>query len=302
MKEFIISKKEENKDIYAVIKNMFPNLKSSTLNKAFRTKDVKVNDTRVNKDFLVKEHDIVKVYITDNLLYGISKDIFYAYEDENILVAYKPKGIVSNFEGGKKLQTTPYFDEIIREKNPNCTICHRLDTNTEGLIIFAKNDVALNEILTAFKDKKITKEYLTLVYGKLPKTQDTLSNYIFKDAKSGISKIYDTYKKGYKDCITEYSVKEYLRNINCSILSIKLHTGRTHQIRSHMKYIGNPVIGDSKYGTNKINDTFKLYSQVLFACKYTFNLDKTSPLYYLNNVNIDITDDVINKIYELIKK
>lgn len=304
MKQFIISEKQSNKDIYSIIKKQFPHLATSSLNKVFRVKDVKVNDTRVNKEYIVNKNDVVKIYLNDNILFGLSKSIYYAYEDDNILVAYKPKGVVSNFEGldsSTKSTLVPYFDELVtQDKSSNYIICHRLDTNTEGLVIFAKNEKAHSEILEAFKNNNISKEYIALIYGKLPKTRDTLSHYILKDEKTGYSKIIDTPIKKAKSCITEYNVIKYIKQKNCSVISVKIHTGRTHQIRAHMKYLGTPVIGDSKYSTNEINNKFKTYNQLLFASKYTFNFKETSTLNYLNNVIIDIKPYVLDKIEQIL--
>jgi len=299
MRSFKIKEKYVNKDIAYVLKKEFPRLTNSSLNKVFRVKDVKINGTRVSKDYIVSLNDEVQIYLTDNILFGINDKIYYAYEDDNILIAYKPKGIVSTLGDDKKNSNLVYFDELVQNEKGDVKICHRLDTNTEGLVIFAKNKLAYAALLDGFKNNTIHKEYLTLVYGKPNKEKDILSNYIVND--NGYAKIVNKKLPNAKECITEYSTLKYIKDCNASILEVSLHTGRTHQIRAHMKYIGCPVIGDSKYGENQINDKFKLYSQVLYAAKYTFSFDNNSPLFYLNDVVIDIKDSVLDKIYKLLK-
>lgn len=299
MRSFKVKEKYINKDIAYVIKKEFPHLPNSSLNKVFRVKDVKVNDVRVSKDYIVSLNDEVKIYLPDNILLGIKDEISYVYEDDNLVIAYKPKGIVSTAGNDKHNETLVYFDELVKKEKPNAKICHRLDTNTEGLVIFSKNELAYNALLDGFKNNNIHKEYITLVYGKPNKERAILSNYITND--NGYAKIVEKKNSYAKECITEYSVIKYLKERNASILSVILHTGRTHQIRAHMKYIGNPVIGDSKYSTNEINDRFKLYSQVLYAAKYTFTFDESSPLHYLNDISIDIKNNVLDKISSLLK-
>ena len=98
---------------------------------------------------------------------------------------------------------------------------------------------------------------------------------------------------GSSKVITEYSVLEYISKLNVSILDITLHTGKTHQIRAHMKYLNTPVIGDPKYSTNEINKKFRYKSQLLYSYKYTFDFDKYSKLNYLNNLIISIDKEII---------
>ena len=297
MREFKITKNQDNISIYSVIQKEFPNLNSSSLNKVFRLKDVKINGKRVAKDFLVHTGDICKIYLDDNILFGINSKIDYVYEDNNIVVAYKPKGIESNHEYGKKGINTIYFDELVKkEKGENLKILNRLDTNTEGLVLFSKSKLSYKELLDAFKDNLIKKEYIAVVKGKFKKNSGILSNYILKNSKDGFSKVYEKKVEGSKTCITEYTVLKYIKPLDVSILEVTLHTGRTHQIRAHMKHISHEIVGDSKYGLNQINDKFKIYSQMLYAVKYSFKFKNTSPLFYLNNVIIDVSKKVQDKI------
>ena len=303
MREFKVTKKYENLDIYHVLKKEYPNLNSGSLNKVFRLKDVKLNDVRVSKDEIVHTGDVCKVYLPDSILFGISDDLDYVYEDKNIIVAYKPKGIESNHEYGRKNPNVIYFDELVKKgKGENIKILNRLDTNTEGLVLFSKTDEAYNELFKAFKENLIKKEYIAVVNGKLPKEHDTLSNYILKDSKDGFSKVYEKQVPNSKKCITEYTVLKYIKKLEVSILNITLHTGRTHQIRAHMKYISHEIVGDSKYGLNVVNDKFKVYTQMLYAVKYSFNFKNSSPLLYLNNISIDVSENIQDKINKLLTK
>ena len=115
-----------------------------------------------------------------------------------------------------------------------------------GLVLFAKNEISLNILLEKFKTREIDKYYKAHVYGILPKKQDKLEAYLFKDTKKSLVYISDTPKKGYQKIITFYKVLKEDNKNNTSILDIKLETGRTHQIRAHLAHIGFPIIGDRK--------------------------------------------------------
>lgn len=299
MKEFNITDNLDGLTIENVILKKFPNISSGTLNKLFRVKDIKLDGTRVKKGTIVNTGEEVKVYIKDELLTNLRK-IEYFYEDENILVAYKPKGIVSC----KNTSESNSFDNMVKQdkKYPYLAICHRLDTNTEGLVIFAKSIDAEKELLKGFKNSYIHKEYLVLVYGKMEKPTEKLSAFLLKDTLTSFCKV--TYKntKGALPICTEYEVIRYLEQYNVSLLNIKLHTGRTHQIRAHMKFLGHNVIGDSKYGLNDINRKLGFKSQVLLANRYGFSFPDDSTLKYLNNINIELQDSKIDTILEWLDK
>lgn len=288
MEKIIVNKKNNGLKLSKVIYNSFPNMPKNAIYKLFRLKDIKVNGIRQKEDIIVKQNDTIEIYCNDNILLGLPTHIDYYYEDNNIIIAYKPKCIECHNPNSKAT-----FEFAVKQdkKDNNIKVCHRLDTNTEGLVIFSKNDISHEEVLNGFKTNSIHKNYLTFVYGKTPKNHDILEGYIIKSKKDGYSKIIDKKITGANKVITEYSVLENISNINVSILDIKLHTGKTHQIRAHMKYLNTPVIGDPKYSTNEINKIFGYKSQLLYAYKYTFDFDKNSILSYLNNIciSIDIT-------------
>lgn len=298
MKEIKISNLNKNEKIIYYLKKNFPNLSSSVLYKAFRNKDIKVNGKRINdQDFLVNNNDIISIYIDDYLLYGFQRNLNISYEDENILVVFKPQGILSNNED--EPIDEPTFDDFVKkEKGKDLKICHRLDRNTSGLIIFAKNNDAYNAILDAFKNNYITKEYIAYVYGTDFKKQSYhFENYLLKDKKSGYSKIYDKPILDAQKIITDVFVDNVYKIENYSILRILIHTGKTHQIRALLSSISHPIIGDSKYGKNEINRKYKKYKQLLFAVKYTFNFPEDNYLYYLNNTKICLDSNIyMNKL------
>ena len=166
--------------------------------------------------------------------------------------------------------------------------CHRLDRNTSGLILFAKNEPSLNILLDKFKHHEIEKHYLALVYGIPKKKSDKLVSYLFKDSSKSLVYISDIPKKGYQKIITSYSLIDSFNN-NTSILDVEIETGRTHQIRAHLAHIGLPIIGDGKYGINEINKKFKSKTQKLvsYKIKFVFNSDSKN-LNYLNGREFEI--------------
>lgn len=297
MKSFIIKKIEEGKNISSVIQKRYPHLSQNSLLKAFRMKDIKCFKKVIDKNYISKEDDEIFLYIKDEILYGIKSDIRICYEDNNILVVYKPKGVASC----DSKTSIPDFNKMVKTNIcKDALICHRLDTNTEGLLIFAKNDIAYEQILEAFKNRNIKKEYVTLVYSKPKKDHDTLEAYIVQDNKSSFAKVFDTKVANSTEISTKYTLLQYIANLNVSILKVEIHTGKTHQIRAHMKHLGIPIIGDSKYTDIKINKKFKLKYQVLYAAAYSFNFDSSSMLRYLNDVHIDISDECICNIKKLL--
>ncbi len=288
---------------------IFPNISKGIIFKALRNKDIKLNEKRINKDVLINSNDKIQLYISDNILFSLPKKIDYIYEDENIAIVFKPQGILSNNEG--KDISEPTLDDLVKKENPSYIICHRLDRNTAGLIIFAKNTKAYNEILYAFKNNYIEKEYIAYVaYADFKKKENTLNQYIYTDKKNGISKIYNLdnkiTKSSLKKITTSYKVLYTNNKYDFAILKILIHNGKTHQIRVVLSSIGHPIIGDSKYGLNQINKKFNKNKQLLFAIKYKFNFNENSYLNYLNKINVLLDENYyinyIGDIYEKVRE
>ena len=237
-----------------------------------KNKDIKINGERVKEDCIVNQGDEIIAYIVKK-----EKSIKTLYQDDNIVALYKNKGIAS-----------PDFANKVQHLYPNAKLMHRLDTNTDGILLFSLNNLAYNEIYQAFKNRTLIKKYHALVYGRPPIKNEILTAYYKKDKINSRAIISDQEKKDTIKIITEYTIKKYNSQENTTLLDVTLHTGKTHQIRAHLSHIGLPIIGDGKYGNEQINRKFKCKKQQLTFYFLSFNFPSSSPLFYLNNLPIKI--------------
>ena len=285
MKKLIVPEKYNSKKLTKFILDSFPSLSPNMLYKALRQKDIKVNNVRVNKDCNIFTGDEISIYIADNF-FSPNINLNIIFEDDNILIINKPANI--EVTGENSLTT------LIHEKYTSSDFffffCHRLDRNTMGLVLFAKNEDTLKILLDKFKNHEICKKYLALVYG-IPKIKKAkLEAYLFKDNKKSLVYISDDFKTGYQKIITSYSVLKEFNN-NSSLLEVEIETGRTHQIRAHLAHIGFPIIGDGKYGINSVNKNFGFKYQQLKAYKLKFNFKTDSKnLNYLNGKEFSLPE------------
>lgn len=230
-----------------------------------RAKDIKVNGVRVNKNVSLRAGDEVVYYTTEKQESMPTHGKIF--EDENVYVADKLSGVSS--EGlSAELNTYGIFYPV-----------HRLDRNTSGLIVYAKTKAAEEALLKAFKERGVQKTYLAICKNCFDSDSQILTAYIKKDPQNALVKVYDTRREGTQNIITEYKVVKKAGDI--ALVSVILHTGRTHQIRAHMAHIGCPVLGDNKYGDEALNKKYNLFRQCLLATCIKF-LQLSGNLSYLN--------------------
>jgi 23S rRNA pseudouridine955/2504/2580 synthase len=166
-------------------------------------------------------------------------------------------------------------------------LCNRIDRNTGGIVIAAKNAEALRVMNEKIKNDEIRKFYLCAVHGKLPKRADTLKGFLRKDSKNNLVTVSDTEKPGFKNIITKYKVIQEERE--SSLVEVELVTGRTHQIRAHMAHIGHPLLGDGKYGVNRDDKKKGYHYQALYSYKLRFDFEQSG----------DVLDYLSGKEYRL---
>lgn len=285
------------------LRKLLKDVPLSAIFKALRKGDVRVNGKKQKEKYSLVEGDIVEIrYIQskkenklDKFVNVDSSGLKIAYEDENILVVEKWPGVLVHPDGKlKDPSLTDYVLSYLNEKGdykPESEVtftpapCNRLDRNTSGLVIFGKTFEALRMLNEMIRNNEVEKYYNTLVKGKIK--DGFYKAYILKNEDTNISKIYDKKVPNSKEI--EMKVKTIQTNGAYSFLEIYLITGRTHQIRAHLSHLGNPLVGDTKYGDKEINAYFSnkygLGYQYLYAYKLIIrNVDGN--LSYLKNKTI----------------
>ena len=261
----------------------------SLMYKYIRTKKIKVNRKRCEQKYILKEGDEIQLFIRDEFfdspekdngaLSRISPKLEIVYEDENIILCNKRPGVLVHEDDSAKdntlimhikaylYQKGEYDPEDEQSFAP--ALCNRIDRNTGGIVIGAKNAEALRIMNEKIKNDEIRKFYLCAVHGRMPKRSDTLTANLKKNSATNLVTISDKEKDGYKNIITKYRVIS--ENNDSSLLEIELVTGRTHQIRAHMAHIGHTLLGDGKYGVNRDDRADGYKYQALYSYRLIFN-------------------------------
>lgn len=245
-------------------------------NALLKSKEIKVNGVRVNKDVLLETGDVVQYYLTPKQ--AAKEAYFVRYSDENITVIDKASGVNSEAVYAALARTGEYY------------FIHRLDRNTCGLLVFARNQRTEQALLLAFRERRVEKVYHALCFGAPPKSTDILRAYLKKDADKALAHVTEKPVNGSELIVTEYRVIERMEE--CTKLEITLHTGKTHQIRAHLAHIGCPIVGDMKYGDSAKNKARNATRQRLVAKFLRFNL--MGELSYLNEKECQSSFEVEN--------
>ncbi len=304
MREYKVDIKDEGKRCDAFLFQQLPQAPASFIYKAFRKRSVKVNGSRVKESHSLSAGDHVQIFIPEAYLENEalpetegtpSGEPLIVYSDGNLLVVSKPQGMPVHDDKNREERVLDRLVRGLDSESPDSqrqdplfpALCHRIDRNTGGLVVFARNQEALTLLTEKFKHHEMRKYYLCCVSGCPQKPERTLEAYLEKDSRESRVYIHDHPVRNSEKIITRYRL--LTTNGRFSLLEVELVTGKTHQIRAHMAYIGHPLLGDGKYGSNSVNRGLGLKWQALWSYRLIFNF--TSPsgsLDYLKSLTLTL--------------
>ena len=307
MKIITVGKNDAGQRLDKFLSKAVKGLPTSMMYKSIRTKKIKVNRKRTEQSYVLCEGDEIQLFIRDEFFDNPEKDdgalsrivpkLNIVYEDDNIMLLNKRPGVLvhEDDDGGENTLIMhikaylygkgEYFPD--KEQSFAPSLCNRIDRNTGGIVIAAKNAEALRDMNAKIKAGEIRKHYICLVHGVPPKQKDVIRGYLRKDSRNNTVEVRDKYFDGAKEIVTGYTVLE--RRGKETLVEIELFTGRTHQIRAHMAHIGCSLVGDGKYGINKDDRQRGFKYQALYSYKLIFpKTDAENSLSYLEGREFSI--------------
>ena len=299
MKSFVIQNNDANQRLDKFLQKSVPKLPPTLMYKYLRTKRIKVNGKKSEISFRLSPGDEVSLYIRDEFFSEDNRMDFLlaptsvelVYEDENLLLLNKPAGLCVHEDNAHTPDTLIHrvLHYLYRkgEYRPEQelsfvpSLCNRIDRNTSGIVIAAKNAESLRILNEKIKQREIDKYYLCVVCGHIRPESGSLRHFMRKQENNSLVQVFDRPVPDGKTMVTEY--RTLARSMENTLLEVFLKTGRTHQIRAHLAHIGYPLLGDGKYGNGKINKRYHVAQQLLCSYKLRFSFSETEHLLgYLN--------------------
>lgn len=259
------------------LSQLLPGLQFSSFRRMLSDGRIAVNGKRVKKEVFINPGDEIKIFSEDGIPSFKSERL---YEDDDVMIAVKPRGT----------ETRLFAKLVSAESGAEYIPVHRLDTNTRGLLIFAKNEKAFEDAVSLFRSSSIEKYYVALLGGVIEK-EGVFNAFLKKDSEKGSVEISDAPQKGFVPIKT--GIRPIgIRDGELTYAEIRLYTGKTHQIRAHAAHLGHPVVGDTKYGDFDLNRLMRAKRQYLTAYKLVFgNIPKGNRLSRLGGKKFEITPD-----------
>ena len=317
MKTFEINENDAGQRLDKFISKATVGMPKSLLYKYIRQKRIKVNRARAHEGDILKTGDTVECWIPDEF-FGVEQADYshvkfvpeIVYEDENILLCDKKPGVLVHLgdEGDKNRADAAEQETLIyaltaylvgkgeykpdEENSFAPALCNRIDRNTGGIVILAKNAPTLRAVNEAIRENRVSKRYLCAVHGKLT-GEKTCTAYHTKDYKSNTVRITANKVPGSREIITKYRALAYNREYDLTLCEVTLVTGRTHQIRAHMAFLGHPLLGEGKYAKNAADRKMGYSSQALYSSAVSFDFPENSGLAYLNGRTFRVKEESV---------
>ena len=286
--KLVNGKVEKNEKLARWFEQSVDGYSFNDLMRALRNRDVKINGVRVNADIKLTAGDNVEIYLPEKSKVNVE----IVFEDDNIIVVNKPTGVLSVDDNG----TRQTMESVVNQLCPGALPVHRLDRNTAGLMIFAKSQKILDVLIKATKAGEIGKSYLAWVYGKFPEKVNSEA-YLFSDKKQARSIVSAVKKQGYEQIKTDFKLIK--TNGEVSLVEAKLHSGKLHQVRAHLAFLGYALVGDGLYAKHEDFNKTKQKHHQLLAYKIEFKLNKNNVLSYLNNCKVELKTQKFSNIFKI---